>query len=108
MMLSRVACLIGFIALVSACGTTTEGASTTTTAASSGAGGGPGLMGFTVTFDPITVQPGMENTQCVVRKLPNPSAIHVGTIHNVLSAGSHHMIVYKTNDTVEQPTPFAC
>src|SRR3954471_13512503 len=50
----------------------------------------------------------MEDTQCVVRKLPNTAAMHVGEIHNVLGVGSHHLIVYRTNDTVEKTTPFKC
>jgi hypothetical protein len=43
-----------------------------------------------------------------VKRLDNPNAIHVGQIHNVLKAGSHHLIVYRTNDTEEQPDPFDC
>jgi hypothetical protein len=35
-------------------------------------------------------------------------AIHVGTIHNLLTGVSHHMIVYKVNDTVENTTPTDC
>jgi hypothetical protein len=69
--------------------------------------GGP-TESFSVTFGPVDVAPGVENTQCMVLRLGNPSAIHVGTIHNVLSPGSHHFIVYRTSDTVEQRTPFDC
>ena len=63
---------------------------------------------YSLTFSPGVVQPGVEQTQCVVQRLGNPSSIHVGTIHNTLSNGSHHMIIYRSNDTVEQTTPFAC
>jgi hypothetical protein len=63
---------------------------------------------YSLTFGPVTVQPGEEHTKCVVQRLGNPAAIHVGTIHNVLSTGSHHMIVYRSNDTTEQTTPFDC
>lgn len=52
--------------------------------------------------------PGVEKTQCVVMRLGNTSEIHVGQIHNTLGASSHHMIVYRVNDTVEQTTPFDC
>ncbi|MFO0614533.1 MAG: hypothetical protein U0414_18250 [Polyangiaceae bacterium] len=79
--------------------------SSSPTSSSSGAGGGEQ---FSVKFDPITVPPGTEKTQCVVRKLSNPAAAHVGQIHNVLGEGSHHLIVYRTADTVEQTTPFDC
>ncbi len=63
---------------------------------------------YSLTFTPGNVQPGVENTQCVVLRLGNPAPIHVGTIHNVLSNGSHHMIVYKSAETQEQKTPFDC
>ena len=63
---------------------------------------------FTVTFGPVTVQSGQEDTQCVVKRLGNPEMLRVGQIHNVLGASSHHFIVYRTADTVEQTTPFAC
>jgi hypothetical protein len=113
-----------FLLTLAACGGTTE----QPTGGAGGAGGGGTGTGagdtggtstttttttftgesFTVTFDPVTVQPGEEKTQCVLKRLDNPSAIHVGTIHNELGPGSHHLIVYKTSDTVEQPTPFNC
>ncbi len=73
----------------------------------SGGGGAP-AGSFTVTFGPISVPPGVENTQCVVVPLGNPNAIHVGQIHNVLGNASHHMIVYAVNDATEQLTPFDC
>jgi Copper type II ascorbate-dependent monooxygenase, C-terminal domain len=73
-----------------------------------GGGGGVGPASFTVTFDPVTVAPGMENTQCIVKKVGNEELIRVHQIHNVLPTGSHHLIVYRTNDTVEQLTPFDC
>lgn len=84
------------------------GATGTGGSAAGGAGGGNAGMEYSVTFDPITVQPGEEHTQCVVKKLSNPAAMHVGAIHNVLGQGSHHLIVYKTSDTMEQTTPFDC
>jgi hypothetical protein len=58
---------------------------------------------------PSTVVPaGIEKTQCVVLRLGNVAPLHVGAVHNVLGEASHHLIVYKVNDTVEQPTPFPC
>jgi hypothetical protein len=66
------------------------------------------LGSFTVTFGPVTVQSGQENTQCVVKRLGNPEALRVNQIHNVLGESSHHFIVYRTADTVEQTTPFDC
>jgi hypothetical protein len=63
---------------------------------------------FTITFDPVTVAPGSENTQCVVKRLGNDAAIKVHEIHNQLDQGSHHLIVYRTNDTEEAPDPVDC
>lgn len=63
---------------------------------------------YSLTFSPPTIHPGEEFTKCVVLRLGNPKPIHVGTIHNVLSNGSHHMIVYRSSETVEQKTPFDC
>jgi hypothetical protein len=77
-------------------------------AGSTGTGIPPGAQTYTVKFDPVTVQPGTERTQCVVKKLGNDEQIRVHQIHNVLPTGSHHLIVYRTSDTVEQPTPFDC
>src|SRR5262245_15594890 len=68
----------------------------------------PDAGGLSVTFDPIQVAPGTERTQCVVKNLGNADTIHVGRIHNVLGDGSHHLIVYRTADAVEQPAPFDC
>ncbi|MFT3775285.1 MAG: hypothetical protein QM820_58805 [Minicystis sp.] len=75
---------------------------------SSGNGGAGAGESYSVTFDAITIAPGEESTKCVLKKLNNPAAIHVGQIHNELGPGSHHLIVYKTADTVEQTTPFDC
>jgi hypothetical protein len=51
---------------------------------------------------------GSENTQCVIKKVGNAEQLHVAAIHNQLGDLSHHLIVYKVADTVEQPTPFNC
>jgi hypothetical protein len=76
--------------------------------ATPGDDGSASASSFTVTFGPIQVDPGTERTQCIVVRLGNQAAIHVGQIHNLLGTSSHHMIVYRVNDTVERPTPFDC
>lgn len=68
----------------------------------------PPAGSFTATFGPVVVHAGEEHTQCITRRLGNPDAMHVGQIHNVLSEGSHHLIVYEVSDTVEQTTPYDC
>lgn len=71
----------------------------------------PALTGdkYTLTWGPIAVPVGKENTQCIWVKLPNTAAIKVHQMHNSLSTVSHHLIVYKDDhDTTEQTTPVDC
>jgi hypothetical protein len=104
-----------------ACSSTGVTSNNSSDAGSGGGDGGTtisdgGLIGdvvappgsYTLTFGPVNVAAGVENTQCVVKRLGNMAPMHVGTIHNVLTLGSHHLIVYRVNDTVEQTTPFDC
>jgi hypothetical protein len=108
--------VLGLLILAAGCGSVSQSPTGTTSGAGGGAGGAGGSTGtggskepeYSVTFGPVKVSPGDENTQCMVLRLGNPAAFHVGKIHNALSEGSHHLIVYKTNDTVEQLTPFDC
>ncbi|WP_437588510.1 hypothetical protein [Sorangium sp. So ce1000] len=76
--------------------------------ASSSVGAGMGPESYSVTFDPITVQPGVESTQCVIKSLDNAEAKKISRIRNELPAGSHHLVVYRTNDVEERPEPFDC
>ncbi len=117
--IAAAAVLLGF-----ACSSTTNnggGASSGTSGGTSGnpdpvLDGGPiGLDGapaplgsFAVNFGPQDAPASEEHTKCVVKRLGNPTAMHVGSVHNVLSKGSHHLVVYRVNDTVEQTTPFDC
>ncbi len=75
-------------------------------AAGSGTGGSSG--DYSLSIGPINVDSGKEDTRCVVKRLSNADPIKVGTIHDVISGSSHHMIVYRTTDTQEQTQPFAC
>jgi hypothetical protein len=74
--------------------------------------GPPALTGdkFTLEWGPVNVPPGEENTQCIVAKLSNDSAIKVHQLHNILGDGSHHVIVYRDDDpaAVENLTPTNC
>ena len=71
-----------------------------------GYGGGGDV--YSLTFGPVDVEPGVERTQCVVKRLDNPEAIRVGRIRNNLGGFSHHMILYTTSDGEERPDPFNC
>jgi hypothetical protein len=94
-MTCRSAFALAVLFLVPACGGT-------------GAGSGAQPRQFTMGFGAIEVPAGTEHTQCIVKRLDNPEPLHVGAVHNVLGEASHHMVVYRTNDTVEQTTPFDC
>jgi hypothetical protein len=54
------------------------------------------------------MEPGQEITKCVVKRLDNETDVWVTKIRTVLAAGSHHMIVYRSDDTEEQTEPFNC
>lgn len=68
----------------------------------------PAAAPLTVRFPDVVVPPATERTQCVVLRVGNTAPLHVGAIHDTLAEGSHHMIVYRVDDTVEQPQPFPC
>jgi hypothetical protein len=44
----------------------------------------------------------------VTKRLGNAEQLRVHQIHNSLGEASHHFIVYRVDDTTEQPTPYAC
>jgi hypothetical protein len=79
------------------------GASTTT-----GGGGSLGGDTFKITLGPIEVEPGVENTQCIIARLGNEQPVHIGRIHNQLSDLSHHLVLYTSSDTEEVLEPFDC
>ena len=65
---------------------------------------------YSLSYGPITVLPGMEDTQCMRLRLDNTEPIKVHQMRNLLSSGSHHLIVYKDDDpkSVETTTPYPC
>lgn len=63
---------------------------------------------YALTLGSWTMQPSQETTRCVVKRLGNTGTIRVDQIRTNLSRGSHHFIVYKSADTVEQTEPFPC
>lgn len=68
----------------------------------------PAAPAASLAFPATVVQPGQEDTKCVVMRLGNDKPLHVGAIHNALGDASHHLIVYRVNDTEEKRTPFSC
>ncbi len=77
-----------------------------------GTGGGPDASAPVSTLEanvgPITAQPGMENTQCIVMRLKNAEGAFVRRFSAKLDGGSHHMIVYTTDETEEDLVPKDC
>lgn len=72
---------------------------------------GPSKEGekYSISYGPITIQPGQEDTQCIWLRLSNDTPMKVRRMHNELSSASHHLIVYKDDmDTTEQTTPVQC
>jgi hypothetical protein len=78
------------------------------TGGAGGAGGGSPLESYSITWGPLEVPAGIDHTQCVTKRLGNPSELQVGSIRNVLSGVSHHLIVYKVADEEERPEPYDC
>jgi hypothetical protein len=68
----------------------------------------PVVATHVTTLSAFTLQPGRETTRCVLKRLGNAEVLWVTDIATRLAPGSHHLIVYKSTETEEQPTPFAC
>src|SRR5262245_50314095 len=51
---------------------------------------------------PLNLAAGEERTICSTFRLPTTKPIDVVQIDTVLAPGSHHLIVYKSMDTVEK------
>jgi hypothetical protein len=99
------------LGVVIACGGKTSSGNPDASGTGDAAIDAPPLQGtkYSVTWGPVTVAPGQEDTRCAVLNLHNPAAIKVHQIHNNLGPSSHHLIVYRDNlDTVEAPTPVHC
>lgn len=52
-----------------------------------------------------TMQPKEETTRCVVKRLDNAGEIWINAISTKLAKGSHHLIVYRSDATVEELVP---
>ena len=55
-----------------------------------------------------TMSPGKETTKCTLKRLDNVDPIFVTGIKVKLAQGSHHLIVYKSEETEEKHEPFKC
>ena len=52
---------------------------------------------FSLTWGPLDVDPGEEDTRCVTLELSNDTEIKVRAMRNQLGNSSHHLIVYRDN-----------
>jgi hypothetical protein len=96
------------VVLIAACGKSASSGDDDTMGPTADA---PPLAGdkYSLTWGPVTVPAGKEDTQCIWVRLGNDAEIEVHQMHNVLSPTSHHLIVYKDDmDTTEQTTPMPC
>ncbi len=66
------------------------------------------LVGTRASIGPITAPPGGEDTYCIHRRLDNDVAGYVRKVTGTLTSGSHHMIVYVSEETEEQLEPVKC
>ena len=95
-------------------GSGAQGGGATVTSPDGGGGTGGSGAGTPVpgqqsmTFGPVNLGPGSENTQCIQARLKNTDILRVHQMHNLLSQGSHHLIVYRTTETEEKLTPYDC
>lgn len=61
-----------------------------------------------VTFPDRVLMPGEEVTMCREVRLGNADSMLIRRIHVSIPNGSHHVIVYRSRATEEQPTPARC
>ncbi len=124
MKLSRVALLIASslipcIALAAGCGSDapsnlgvggegTGGSGTQSTSSTGDFDAGGKVTTIARSMGPFTAESGMESTQCITVNLNNPEGAYVRRVRADLSTGSHHMIVYTSDKTVEEPDPKPC
>ncbi len=74
-----------------------------------GDGGAPAGDGtYKVEWGPVMVDPGVEATLCVRKRLPTDRPIKVGQFINQLGPASHHMIVYRLAEGEETTEPEEC
>lgn len=88
--------------------TTGAGGSGSTASSTASTGAGGDLTTFDKTATVVAVQPGGEDTVCMTLRLDNPEPVYVRRFRAEIAEGSHHLIVYKSNDANESPTPTPC
>jgi hypothetical protein len=72
-----------------------------------GGAGGQYMQVAQLQIGPFNLPAG-ETTQCITLRLPNDTAIDVTRIESSLAPGSHHLVLYRSAETQESPTPTPC
>lgn len=82
----------------------------TGTSSSSSGGLDPNIKITTIAkiISPATAGAGMERTQCITVNLNNPEGVYALRFRSDLTTGSHHLIAYTSEKTVEEPEPKDC
>jgi len=70
--------------------------------------GMPTEQRISASIGPIHASPGEENTVCVTLRLSNATPVRIKAIRTHINAGSHHMILHKSDATEESLTPTPC
>jgi len=71
--------------------------------------GPPPIVGtYSTSIGGWTMSPGQETTRCAIMRLDNPEEMWVTQVRTDLSQGSHHLIVYVSEEEEERPEPFSC
>ncbi len=63
----------------------------------------PPARGFQITSKDITIMPGQEITYCYYFRTPNTETMAINKWKSVMTAGSHHMIMFTTGTTDLMP-----
>jgi hypothetical protein len=61
-----------------------------------------------IELDGPVMAPGTEKTFCTIRRLPNEDVALVRKIESSFNQGSHHVILYRADETEERIEPFDC
>jgi hypothetical protein len=67
-----------------------------------------GTAALSVTIGPISLVSGEEKTVCTTVRLPNATDVDVAAMTATLLPGSHHLILYRSTATVENPALTPC
>ncbi len=71
-------------------------------------GGGLSPDEALASIGPIALAAGIEKTVCITKRLANDEGLVISSITATLAPGSHHLIVYRSTDTQENPIPTPC